>query len=127
MTRVVKPHSEKLDDVIIETAKGKEFTVGEIKHSSRIQKSATPKQDLSWYIKWVASIFILASMSIRGIEGLQLYDIILSLIGVSGWMVVGLLWKDRALILLNGVGILFFLRTLIAEYIMMTRQKRLNI
>ena len=59
-------------------------------------------------------------MSIRGIEGLQLYDIILSLIGVSGWMVVGLLWKDRALILLNGVGILFFLRTLIAEYIMMT-------
>ena len=81
---------------------------------------STPKQDLSWYIKWVASIFILASMSIRGIEGLQLYDIILSLIGVSGWMVVGLLWKDRALILLNGVGILFFLRTLIAEYIMMT-------
>ena len=119
MTRTVKPHSEKLDDVIIETAKGKEFTVGEIKHSNRIQKSATPKQDLSWYIKWIASVFILASMSIRGIEGLQLYDIVLSLIGVTGWMVVGLLWKDRALILLNGVGILFFLRTLIAEYIMM--------
>ena len=120
MTRVVISDSEKLDNVLIETAKGKEFTVAEIKHSNRIIKSATPKQDLSWYIKWVASIFILASMSIRGIEGLQLYDIILSLIGVSGWMVVGLLWKDRALILLNGVGILFFLRTLIAEYIMMT-------
>jgi len=120
MTRVVKSASEKLDNVLIETAKGKEFTVAEIKHSNRIIKSATPKQDLSWYIKWIASIFILASMSIRGIEGLQLYDIILSLIGVSGWMVVGLLWKDRALILLNGVGILFFLRTLIAEYIMMT-------
>ena len=57
-------------------------------------------------------------MSIRGIDGLQLYDIILSIIGVSGWMVVGLLWKDRALILLNGVGILFFVRTLITEYIM---------
>tara|TARA_B100001057_G_scaffold425109_1_gene448307 strand:- start:3641 stop:4000 length:360 start_codon:yes stop_codon:yes gene_type:complete len=118
MTRKVKSDSKKLDDVIIETAKGKEFTVGEIKHSNRVIKSATPKQDLSWYLKWTASVFILASMSIRGIEGLQLYDIILSIIGVSGWMVVGLLWKDRALILLNGVGILFFVRTLITEYIM---------
>ena len=57
-------------------------------------------------------------MSIRGIEGLQFYDIVLSLIGVTGWMVVGLLWKDRALILLNGVGIIFFLRTLITQYMM---------
>lgn len=117
MTRVVKSHSEKLDDVIIETAKGKEFTVGEIKHSNRIQKSATPKQDLSWYIKWIASLFILTSMSMRGIEGLQLFDLILSLIGVAGWMWVGFLWKDRALILLNGVGIILFSRTLIQDYI----------
>ena len=117
MTRVVKPHSEKLDDVIIETAKGKEFTVGEIKHSNRIQKSATPKQDLSWYVKWIASLFILTSMSMRGIDGLQLFDLILSLIGVAGWMWVGFLWKDRALILLNGVGIMLFSRTLIQDYI----------
>ena len=118
MKRVVKSDSKKIDDVVIESAKGKEFTVGVIKHSNWVIKSATPKQDLSWYLKWIASVFILASMSIRGIEGLQLYDIILSIIGVSGWMVVGLLWKDRALILLNGVGILFFVRTLITEYIM---------
>ena len=116
--KIIDQLEPQLDDVIIETAKGKEFTVGEIKHSNRVIKSATPKQDLSWYLKWIASVFILASMSIRGIEGLQLYDIILSIIGVSGWMVVGLLWKDRALILLNGVGILFFVRTLITEYIM---------
>ena len=30
-------------------------------------------------------------------------DTLFSFIGVAGWMVVGLLWKDRALILLNGV------------------------
>lgn len=117
MSRTVKPHSEKLDDVIIETSKGQEYTVGEIKHSNRIQKSATPKQDLSWYIKWTASIFILASMSIRGVEGLQQYDLMLSLVGVAGWMWVGFLWKDRALILLNGVGIILFLNTLIRDYI----------
>jgi len=119
MTRTVNHNSEKLDDVVIETAKGQEFTVGEIKHSGRIQKSATPKQDLSWYIKWTASTFILASMSMRGIEGLQMYDLILSLVGVAGWMWVGFLWKDRALILLNGVSIILFLRTLMQDYLLM--------
>lgn len=117
MSRTVKSDSAKLDNVIIETAKGQEFTVGEIKHSKRIQKSATPKQDLSWYIKWTASVFILSSMSIRGVEGLQFYDLVLSLIGVTGWMIVGILWKDRALMLLNGVGIILFLNTLIKELV----------
>jgi len=96
----------------------KEFHPDEIANSKRIQKSATPKHDVSWYVKWVASCFILSSMSIRGIDGLQFYDTILSLIGVSGWMIVGLLWKDRALILLNGAGIVLFIRTLITEYLM---------
>ena len=117
LSRKVPAHSEKLDNVTIETDKGQEFTVGEIKHSNRIVKSATPKQDLSWYVKWIASFFILTSMSIRGVEGLQMYDLILSLIGVSGWMWVGFLWKDRALILLNGVGIILFLNTLITNYV----------
>lgn len=117
MSRKVPAHSEKLDNVIIETAKGQEFTVGEIKHSSRVQKSATPKQDLSWYVKWTASSFILASMSIRGVDGLQMYDLVLSIIGVSGWMWVGFLWKDRALILLNGVGIILFINTLIRSLV----------
>ena len=93
------------------------FSQEELEKSKRIFKSATPKQDLSWYIKWVASCFILSSMSIRGIEGLQIYDLILSLIGVTGWMIVGILWKDRALMLLNGVGIILFLNTLIRHLV----------
>ena len=86
------------------TSNKQKFHPDELANSNRIQKSATPKQDLSWYIKWTASVFILSSMSIRGIDGLQFYDIVLSLIGVTGWMIVGLLWKDRALILLNGIA-----------------------
>jgi hypothetical protein len=49
----------------------KEFHPDEIANSKRIQKSATPKHDVSWYVKWVASCFILSSMSIRGIDGLD--------------------------------------------------------
>lgn len=87
------------------------FDPKEIANSNRIYKSATPKQDLSWYVKWIASLFILVGMSIRGVEGLQFYDLLMSLIGVSGWLIVGLLWKDRALILLNGIGLALLFRT----------------
>lgn len=111
MSRTVKSDSVKLDDVIIQTDKGQEFTVGEIKHSNRIQKSATPKQDLSWYVKWVSSAFVLSAVMMRSATGdspeqianLRLADQILSLIGCAGWTWVGLLWKDRALIVLNVV------------------------
>ena len=90
-----------------------DLTPEELENSKRIYKSATPKYDISWWIKWTASIFILASMSIRGVEGLQNYDLMLSIIGVTGWLTVGILWKDRALVLLNGVGLIIMLQTLI--------------
>jgi len=75
--------------------------------------SETPLYTLDWYIKWVASVFVLSSMSLRGVEGYQDWDLGLSFVGVALWLVVSLIWNDRALILLNGVGLLFLLRTLI--------------
>lgn len=89
------------------------FSKEELENSKRIQKSATPKYTLDWYIKWIASLFILIAMSMRGIEGMQLIDLSLSCIGVGLWLWVSILWKDRALVLLNGVGLLFLLRNLI--------------
>ena len=56
-------------------------------------------------------------MSLRGIEGMQIYDLSLSIVGVAGWLFVGMLWKDRALIILNAVGLVFLFRNLLIEYI----------
>ena len=110
MTRKVKSDSVKLDNVVIETDKGQEFTVGEIKHSNRIVKSATPKQDLSWYVKWISSAFIFTAVMFRTVNvpddyiaTVRMWDQIMSLLGCAGWTWVGFLWKDRALILLNSV------------------------
>jgi hypothetical protein len=89
-----------------------DFSKEELEKSKRIFKSATPKYTIDWYIKWVASVFVLCAMSIRGIDGYQTYDVILSIIGILLWLVVSILWKDRALILLNGVGLLFLVRNL---------------
>ena len=85
--------------------------IGKLK-SDRIFKSATPKYTLDWYIKWIASIFVLAAMSMRGVEGFQFYDLTLSIVGIALWLWVSVIWQDRALIILNGVGLLFLLRNL---------------
>ena len=85
----------------------------ELKNSNRWFKSATPKYTPDWYIKWVSSVFILAAMSLRGVEGLQLYDLLLSIIGITGWLIVSAIWEDRALIMLNSFGLVLLLKNLI--------------
>ena len=35
------------------------FSKEELKNSTRISKSATPKYTTDWYVKWVASAFVL--------------------------------------------------------------------
>ena len=88
------------------------FTQEELENSKRIQKSATPKYTVDWYVKWISSVFILAALSMRGLEGLQIYDLVFSIIGIALWLWVSVVWKDRALVMLNGVGLLFLLRNL---------------
>ena len=54
------------------------------------------------------------AMSIRGVEGMEIYDLYLSIVGIFLWLVVSVIWKDRALILLNGVGLMFLINNLAA-------------
>ena len=90
------------------------FTKEELKNSKRIYKSATPKYTVDWYCKWIASAFVLMAMSIRGVEGMEIYDLSLSIVGIFLWLVVSVIWKDRALILLNGVGLMLLINNLAA-------------
>ena len=90
----------------------KDISREEIENSDRLFKSATPKYTADWYLKWISSAFVLSAMSMRGIEGLQIYDLSFSVVGIIGWLIVSVLWNDRALIILNSFGLLFLLRNL---------------
>ena len=90
------------------------YTKEELENSKRIYKSATPKFTVDWYCKWIASAFVLMAMSIRGVEGMEIYDLYLSIVGIFLWLIVSVMWKDRALILLNGVGLMFLINNLVA-------------
>jgi len=87
----------------------------ELENSTRIFKSATPKYTTDWYLKWVASCFVLCGMTIRGVPGLQEFDLMFSTMGVFLWLIVSILWNDRALIMLNGIGLIFLIKNLITN------------
>ena len=94
-----------------------DYSEEELANSKRIFKSATPKYTLDWYIKWIASVVVLAAMSLRGVEGFQLWDLGLSIIGIFLWLIVSVLWKDRALILLNGAGLFLLIKNLVMHLV----------
>ena len=64
----------------------------------------TDKLGLDWYVKWVATAMVLSSVLFRaaGPEYRE-YDIMLGFAACVGWLWVSIMWKDRALILLNAV------------------------
>ena len=80
------------------------FSPEEIENSKRIFKSATPKYTIDWYVKWASSIILICAISIRSAQVSPFIDLVLSFIGMIGWTYVSLVWKDRALILVNGIA-----------------------
>ena len=48
-------------------------------------------------------------MSMRGAEGMIYTDLSISIVGVSCWLIVGILWRDRALIMVNAIGLFLLL------------------
>ena len=97
-------YKEKLDDKI------------KALNSTRVFKKITPKFDLSWYVKWVASVLILLAVCFRAAGGYHIFDLYFSFVGTLGWLWVGYLWHDRALILLNGALATLLFSGIITEW-----------
>jgi len=78
---------------------------------------AIAKSDLSWYIKWFSSIILMIALVLRSTQTLPLWDLGLSCVGCLGWLVVGWMWKDRALIVLNTLAHIILLSGLINQLV----------
>ena len=77
-------------------------------NSSRVFKKVTPKYDLSWYIKWSSSFIILIGMVLTSAGGSEPYNLFFHFVGVMGWLIVGVMWHDRALMGVNSVAAMIF-------------------
>jgi len=92
------------------------FAPEEIENSNRIFKSATPKYDLSWYVKWISSVLILVALTIRAADYPRIYDMWFGFFGMIGWTYVGILWKDRAIIIMNVISTILLAVGLLTYY-----------
>jgi hypothetical protein len=74
-------------------------------------------EDFDWYLKWTASLIIIVSLVFRaaGPEW-RSYDLGFGVVGIALWVWVSVIWRDRALIMLNAVS-LFILATAILQEI----------
>ena len=66
--------------------------------------------DFHWYLKWAASVIILFSLAMRAAgPEYRMYDLYFGWVGIGMWIWVSVIWRDRALIMLNAVS--FFMLT----------------
>ena len=93
--KAIEPITEKLDDKI------------KALNSSRVYKKVTPKGDMSWYIKWASSITLITAMLFTSANMFPI-NLWIANIGFIGWLVVGMLWHDRSLIVLNSVSLAIY-------------------
>ena len=71
------------------------------------RKKITPTGDLSWYIKWVSSVIILFGMVFTSANMFPI-NLWIANLGFIGWLLVGMLWHDRSLIVLNSVSLAIY-------------------
>ena len=95
MVDEIEPIGEKLDEKIKKL------------NSSRVFKKVTPKYDMSWYIKWVSSVLLIIAMVMTSANVFP-YNLYPAIVGMVGWLIVGILWHDRALIILNAVSVAIY-------------------
>ena len=67
---------------------------------------------LDWWIKWASSIFLIAGIILtsNNIFPLNLY---ISCIGLLGWIIVAMMWRDRSLMILNAVGFTIYINGIV--------------
>jgi energy-converting hydrogenase Eha subunit H len=67
---------------------------------------------MDWYIKWFASITLIIAGALVALN-MYPYSMYFQLVGLTGWLIVGIMWKDWALIVVNVVGVLIMLAGII--------------
>ena len=79
-------------------------------------KKLAPTHTLDWYIKWVASVFLIAGVILTS-NNIFPANLIFHAFGMLGWFIVSILWNDRALLVINAVSLALLINGLVAHYV----------
>lgn len=69
-----------------------------------MQHIGPQKEQIAFILKWVASFIQILGYTATAMQATPL-NMYLFLVGITGWLVVGLLWNDKAIILIHVVAL----------------------
>ena len=73
----------------------------------------TPTYTKDWYIKWVSTIILLFGIILTA-NNIYPYNLYVNVVALFGWIIVSIMWNDRALIVINVVGFTIYLNGIIS-------------
>ena len=82
-------------------------------------KTVTPLYTFDWYVKWISSIVLIAGMLCTA-NNLYPINLYFHMGGLAGWLAVAMIWNDRALIIINAIGLAIFANGLLQYYTSIT-------
>jgi len=88
----------------------------ELKTHEIATKTVTPTSGLSWYLKWFSSVIIIIGILLTS-NNLYPWNMMFHGVGLLGWLIVAILWNDRALLVVNSVGLALLANGLLNSYI----------
>jgi len=80
-----------------------------------IEKMA-PTLTFDWYVKWIASVLLIIGtiLTSNNIFPLNLF---FHAGGMLGWLIVSIIWNDRALLVVNAVSLALLINGLVSYYV----------
>ncbi len=79
-------------------------------------KKQTPYKTKDWYLKWISSIILIIGMLFTA-NNIYPLNLFISVVGILGWIFIGLIWNDRAIILINAIGLTIYINGILAYYV----------
>ena len=73
-------------------------------------------KNFNWWLKWTSSVLLIIGMILTS-ANLYPLNMYFQLTGIIGWLMVGMLWHDRSLIVLNTVGASIFISAIISSFL----------
>ena len=73
----------------------------------------TPLYTKDWYIKWVSTIILIAGMILTS-NNIYPHNLFVNIVALVGWIIVSVIWNDRALIIINTVGLSIYVNGVVS-------------
>ena len=76
----------------------------------------TPYKTKDWYLKWASSVILIVGMLLTA-NNIYPLNLFISIVGLLGWIFIGLIWNDRAIIIINAIGLSIYANGILNYYV----------